>query len=145
MKTQNRRQFIQHAATTAAVATSLAPLRAAGANDRLRTALIGCGGRGSRFIDHVEYVCDPDPQRLAKAADAIGAASTEQAVTDFRRLLDNPDVDAVVVTTLTPTEAPVTKTRYCSVTSARVSMFSAVEYEQGKDASSVFVYELLIL
>lgn len=45
----DRRRFLKATAVTAA---SLGPLRAAGgpASDRIRMALVGCGGRGRRLL-----------------------------------------------------------------------------------------------
>ena len=103
--TKNRRTFLKEAAATAAVATSTNVLRAAGANERIAAALIGCGGRGGNFLEHVQYVCDPDQQRLAKAAKEVGADSS-RAVTDLRKILDNPDIDAVFIATPDHWHAP---------------------------------------
>ncbi|MAT73316.1 MAG: dehydrogenase [Planctomycetaceae bacterium] len=82
------------AAAPAVVATRVAHAAARGARPRL--ALIGCGVRGRSFYDYVDYVCDPDAERLAAAAQAAGVPS-ERAVTDMRRLLDDPAVDGVVI------------------------------------------------
>jgi predicted dehydrogenase len=53
----------------------------------------------------VSAVCDPDPARLAEAANSAGVASKD-AVTDFRRLLDDPTIDAVVIATPDHWHAP---------------------------------------
>ena len=96
----NRRDFVRGSAVTA-----LATSRAAGANDRIRLALIGCGGRGRyvsgfmRELDGVDLVaaCDvylPNAERIRASA---GQQAT--AYQDFRRALDRKDIDAVVVAT----------------------------------------------
>lgn len=83
-----------------------------GAAERVRVGLIGCGGQGSglgsRFADlgtsaQLVAVCDPDRSRLEKARAALGASITE---TDFRRLLDNHQIDAVIVATPDHWHAP---------------------------------------
>ena len=83
----------------------------AGANDRIRVALIGCGGMGSGDlgdflkIKGVECValCDPDDRHVAEAAKNVVAPvqSTSGLFTtrDFRRVLERQDVDAVIVAT----------------------------------------------
>jgi predicted dehydrogenase len=72
--------------------------RASSANEKVVVGLIGCGGRGRRFFEYADYVCDPDAQRLGEAAKQTGIDAS-RAVTDLRRLLDNKTVDAVVIAT----------------------------------------------
>ena len=97
MATQNRRMFVkQMAAGMAAVATAQRGFAAASPNEEVRVALIGCGVRSKAFYGRVSYVCDPDESRLQKAAEICGV-KPEYAVTDFRRLLDDKSVDAVVI------------------------------------------------
>ncbi|MCA9241040.1 MAG: Gfo/Idh/MocA family oxidoreductase [Planctomycetales bacterium] len=71
----------------------------------VRVGLIGCGVRGSAYYGRVHAVCDPDRQRLAKAADACGLPES-QAFTDMRRLIDDPDLDALVIATPDHWHAP---------------------------------------
>ena len=101
-----RRQFIQQVAGTALVsATALSGSRLLGANDRVNIGLIGCGGRGRsdaallrRFPDvNVVAVCDVYTPH-AEAAQAW-AGSGCRAYGDFRRLLEQRDIDAVLVAT----------------------------------------------
>ncbi|QDV79056.1 Gfo/Idh/MocA family protein [Botrimarina mediterranea] len=66
--------------------------------ERVRIGLIGCGVRGRAFHGKVSAVCDPDPKRLGEAARAAGVASKD-AVSDLRRLLDDPTIEAVVIAT----------------------------------------------
>ncbi len=78
--------------------------RAAGANDRLRVACVGVGGKGSSDTDQVAKVmdvaalCDIDADRLGKKADLFPKAKT---FPDWRTLFDAvlKDVDAVTVST----------------------------------------------
>ena len=116
MSKTNRRDFIQHTglglAGAAAVSWS-ASSKAAGANDRLRLGLIGCGGRGrydaavfaSRNDAEVVYVADPHKQRLAEAAKEF---STAKPTDDFRRILDDKSIDAVINATPVHWHAPAT-------------------------------------
>lgn len=88
------------AATTAASAG-----RVLGANDRLRLAVIGTGGRGQYLMKEVNRqggiewvaVCDVYDVRRAQALKLAGP-NTEQYV-DYRQILARKDVDAVIVAT----------------------------------------------
>jgi len=96
MTDSSRRSFLKQAGIGAAVTGWSPSLQAAGANDRIRWGIIGCGQRGRWFFDDADYVCDPDKKRLAIAAEKSGVDSAH-AVTDFRRILDDPSIDAVVI------------------------------------------------
>ena len=101
----SRRSFIQQS-TVGAVALSLASQRRVlGANERVVTALIGCGGRGNSFLDRVDFVCDPDQDRVGKSGEKANIASAKR-YDDFRKALDNKDIDAVVVATPDHWHAP---------------------------------------
>ena len=79
---QDRRSFIQSTGgsiaglVTGAAALSATSARAAGANERLRVALVGCGGRGRTVAgafaarDDVDlaYITDCHQDRLAAAS-----------------------------------------------------------------------------
>lgn len=104
-----RRQFLKTAATgcSSLAFTARSYSQISGANDRVRLALIGCGGRGrgvARLMANVagtEYVAlvdvyDVNAQR-ARAADWSGRSAS--VYSDFRRALDRKDVHAVHVAT----------------------------------------------
>lgn len=105
MPKPSRRTFLQQAGVGVAVAGWSPKLRAAGANDRIRWGIIGCGQRGRWFFEGADYVCDPDQNRLAVAAEKSGVDSAH-AVTDFRRILDDRAIDAVVIATPDHWHAP---------------------------------------
>jgi predicted dehydrogenase len=84
----------------------------AGANDRVRIALIGCGGMGRGDLrDFVKLpgvqcvaLCDVDDAQAAVAQKEVLDADTvkqkpDLVTRDFRRVLDRKDVDAVVIGT----------------------------------------------
>jgi predicted dehydrogenase len=115
MNQQDRRAFVKSTvtgvATAAALTSSLARAKAAGANERVNVGLIGCGGRGiqvARTIGSqkdavVRYVCDPDRARAANAKDKTGA---DHAVADLREILDDKAIDAVVIAACDHWHAP---------------------------------------
>lgn len=110
----NRRYFLGAAAGAAVAATHLS---AQDANSRITVGIMGTGGRGK---DHarsfqrqnncdVTYVCDVDQAQATAAAKVVQEASGRAAprvVTDFRRVLDDGNVDVLVVATCNHWHAP---------------------------------------
>ena len=98
----DRRTFLRAIAATALLATP--PARAA-ASDRVRVGLIGTGLIGTRHL--MDFAAQPDvdvvaiadvsPTRVEGARARLGGRA--DGVADFRRLLDRPDIDAVVIST----------------------------------------------
>jgi len=99
-----RRTFIKHAAVGAAggvLASSVGRAqsaasqdRTAGANSRLRVALIGCGGQGTgdlrnalRLGAECVALCDVDDGQVAKAAESIDR-NFSQHIWDFREEIE---------------------------------------------------------
>lgn len=113
MKTRiNRRTFLWSSASGAAAITL--PLQRTfgilGANDRLNIGAIGVGGRGAGDLDgvateNIVALCDVDEDRLAAAAAKHPGA---KRYTDYRQLLEQQDLDAVVVATPDHHHAPAT-------------------------------------
>lgn len=98
----SRRGFI--AAATVASAHAYSQIQ--GANDRIRIGVIGCGGQATghmralvkmREADNIDipHVCDVYDKRAQKAAELTGG----KVVKDYRRLLDNKDIDYVLIAT----------------------------------------------
>ncbi len=86
------------------VASALSASQIRGANESVRLALIGSGGRG-RYVagfakenPFAKYIATADvyATNAQAAAQQLGAAT---AVQDFRRLLDRKDIDAIIVGT----------------------------------------------
>lgn len=98
-----RRRFLQTLGASA-VAT-LPSFGAQGANDTVRLAVVGCGGRGSGLLKQfnglknvdVVAVCDPDTNHTAKAAKALNGKADQ--VQDYRKLLERDDIDGLIVAT----------------------------------------------
>jgi predicted dehydrogenase len=86
------------------LAGGLAASRVLGANDRIRIGMIGPGFRGIQLLDHllrlpngeVAAFADAYTGRLEIAKKQAPAAQTYQ---DYRRLLDDKTIDAVVIAT----------------------------------------------
>jgi predicted dehydrogenase len=113
----SRRSFLSHCAAVAAAtglprwfverelsASTQAPASAPGPNDRPGVALIGCGGMGRgdaksalRF-GRLVAVCDVDESHAAATAKQFaGVQGTEpKQFTDFRRVLEQKDVDVII-------------------------------------------------
>lgn len=105
MSTLTRRTFLG-ASSAAAASLALGARRslAASANSEVTMGFIGMGGRGnlvmSQFLQQpgvrVGAVCDADAARLGKVAQDHSAALATQ---DLRRVIDDPAIDAVMITT----------------------------------------------
>ncbi len=101
----NRRAFHRTTAVTAASLTALQASQVMGANDRIRLGMIGVANRGGQlmtaFLQHsdaeIVALCDVAKSTLKKANQRLdGKADTYG---DFRKLLERPDIDAVVIAT----------------------------------------------
>ena len=105
-----RRTFLTTAASglvLGARAVSAAPQGAAvqGANNRIRIGVIGTGGRARGLMTSLKRlpgtelvaVCDVYEPRLLQAADIAGAAAAKTP--EYRRILDDRQIDAVVIGT----------------------------------------------
>ena len=114
-KNIDRRQFLTRAAAGGA---GLAALSAAGgaqtasATDTIRIGVIGPGGRGTVLLKQcIEYgssysarvttVCDIWNKNLAAAAKIVRESYSVEPKTysDYRRVLDDPEIDAVIIAT----------------------------------------------
>lgn len=115
MYNKSRRKFLKDASTGIAAATLWSHSRsfAASASERVRVGVIGCGPQGNSHVGslksleaaEVVYICDIDPERAAKGVEASGGSA--RPVADFRRILDDPTVDAVSIATPDHWHAPV--------------------------------------
>src|SRR5438094_2444489 len=102
----NRRSFIRNVTGGAAAlaGSSVFPPSVLGANDRVRFGLIGAGGRGMDIFKHA--LRSPNTQAVAVAdvytrrqEEAKKLAPTIQTFSDFRRLLEDKSIDAVLIAT----------------------------------------------
>jgi predicted dehydrogenase len=118
---ENRREFLRKSAATVAGAAAAAlptivlprvfgsPQWAA-PSDRIRLGFIGVGNRGGqnvgaflKMLDRVDIValCDVDSSHLTENLGRVEAVTKRKCATynDYRKLLDDKSVDAVVITT----------------------------------------------
>ena len=111
----SRRHFL-HTLSYAAAGTVIAGARGAAVrkispNEKLNIAVIGVAGRGGEDLNEVAKLenivalCDVDSTRLAAAAKKHPSAKT---YSDFRRLIDQKDIDAILVATPDHTHAVAT-------------------------------------
>ena len=101
-----RREFINQVVSGAAVisTTAVSSQKILGANDRVRIALIGCGGRGTQVAKLMQNVPDTEYVAVCDVYDtnANGAkqwATSAQTFKDFRKVLEMKDVDAIHIAT----------------------------------------------
>jgi predicted dehydrogenase len=108
MESFSRRKFIgTMTAAAAAAGTARGYAQVAGANERIRVGVIGCGGiaghhmntlvNKNKEVDNVEIiaVCDVFDLRTERAAQLTGGKPYK----DYRRLLENKEVDYVLIAT----------------------------------------------
>jgi predicted dehydrogenase len=108
---ENRRSFVRKAGMASAVAAGSSWLwnpRAKGANEKIVLALIGGRNQGRgvarRMIEQgaeIKTLCDLDDEIIRKVGAELGTAQSKSAgsAKDFRRVLDDKDIDGVIIAT----------------------------------------------
>lgn len=111
----NRRQFLKSgvaAGATLSTITAASHARVVGANDRINIGLIGCGTRGRWVMKNMVHAAAANTRLVAindiwklrletypsEAEQALGA-KPEKVFDDYRKVLDDPAVDAVIIAT----------------------------------------------
>src|SRR5438094_2931896 len=99
----NRREFLRQSALAGVGiwVGGRAGAQSRSANEKLNIACVGVGGRGAANLkgissENVVLLCDIDDTHLAKAAQDFPRA---ERLNDWRRALERPGIDAVVVST----------------------------------------------
>ena len=112
LRASGRRSFLKSAAfaSTVAAFSRSSYGRILGANERLKIGAIGVGGRGAGDLDavsseNITALCDVDADRLGAAAARHPLA---KKYADYRQLLEQTDLEAVVVATPDHHHAPAT-------------------------------------
>ena len=109
----HRRHFVKQVTVGSFVAAATRTAKTASPNSKVNIACVGVGGKGwSDMLEtsegqNIVAVCDIDHQRLRKATERFPQA---RAYTDWRKLLEQKDIDAVTVSTPDHMHAPITMT-----------------------------------
>jgi predicted dehydrogenase len=111
MKINTRRSFLQRSTSIGLAASTALRVRSgiAAPGERLGVGLMGCGGRGTQLIRwfaerpdvDIKYLCDVDQRMFGRVTAEVEDITGEipKRITDFRRMLEDPDVDIIVVAT----------------------------------------------
>jgi len=104
----NRRDLLKRTVLTAGAGLLGAGRGWAGANDRIRVAVMGMGGRGGELMTlsskmknvEIAAVCDPDENRMRTWAATMEARYNRRPrmEPDIRRILEDNNIDAVIIT-----------------------------------------------
>jgi predicted dehydrogenase len=100
----SRRNFIGKVATGLAGTLAAGPAEVLGAADRIRVGVIGAGDRGMELVSQIRACpnteiaafADVYSQRLERAQGAVPGSAGH---TDYRRLMEDASLDAVVIAT----------------------------------------------
>lgn len=122
-------------------------------NSQINIGVIGTGGRGQGLIKlinkisgfNVIGVCDNIPFRLEEAFTLIKGNQNARAYSDYRALLDNKDVDAVIVSTPLSTHDQIAidaldadKHVYCEKTMAKGTAATSRIVNKCKQSNKIF-------
>lgn len=128
MSTISRREFLNDTTRKTAGSAAAAGLfvsaqsarsqESKASSERVTLAFLGVGGRASSLLRgfcsrsdvDVAYLCDPDSNRNRQLADEVNSATgkTPRRVSDYRTVLDDSSVDAVVIATPDHWHSPLT-------------------------------------
>jgi len=109
MKAINRRQFLKGSIGAATTVSVLSQGKSVAAEDKVILGIMGVGGRGRALLTSlvkrsdvkIKYISDADTRCYGPAAEIVveGHNYKPKFVQDFRRMLDDPEVDAIVIAT----------------------------------------------
>jgi predicted dehydrogenase len=106
MKSLNRREFMMGSVGAAASLAVLPQHKSRAAGEKIIMGVMGLGGRGTYLAEkfagrpdvEVAYLCDPNTRRFARAREVVEEAQEKRPkmVQDFRKILDDSSVDALI-------------------------------------------------
>ncbi len=106
MKSINRREFMKGTVGAAVTLTVLPQHKARAAGEKIIMGVMGLGGRGTYLAEkfaqrpdvEIAYLCDPNTRRFARAREVVEEAQDNRPkmVQDFRKILDDDSVDALI-------------------------------------------------
>ena len=109
MKSLNRRDFIKGSIGAATTFTVLSRSKSMAANNKIVLGIMGVGGRGRALLSslvkrtdiQIKYICDADTRCYGPAAEIVieGHDYKPKFVQDFRKMLDDKEIDAIVIAT----------------------------------------------
>jgi len=109
MESIDRRGFLKGSVGAATAFTFLPAGRASAAANKVVLGIMGVGGRGRALLTSlvkrsdimIKYICDADSRCYGPAAEIVieGHDYKPEFVQDFRKMLDDPQVDAIIIAT----------------------------------------------
>jgi predicted dehydrogenase len=109
MKSMNRREFLKDSIGAATTLTILSNSRSSAAQDKVILGIMGVGGRGRSLLQSlvkrsdvsIKYISDADTRCYAPAAEIVmeGHNYKPKFVQDFRKMLEDSEVDAIIIAT----------------------------------------------
>lgn len=109
MESLNRREFMKGSIGAATTFTILSQGKSMAANNKVVLGIMGVGGRGRALLTSlvkrtdikIKYICDADTRCYGPAAEIVieGHDYKSKFVQDFRKMLDDPEIDAIVIAT----------------------------------------------
>ena len=120
MQSLDRRRFLKTATLASSASLASWMFNSVSAQDTVSPELnVGIIGTGRGMVHanaalnskgiSLKYVCDVDQKRLALAMKTVeGRGAKPQGISDFRRMLDDPKLDAVFIATCNHWHAPAT-------------------------------------
>jgi len=109
MEAMNRRGFLRNSIGAATTFTVLSQHMTSAAHEKIVLGIMGVGGRGRALLTSlvkrsdikIKYICDADSRSYGPAAEIVleDHEYRPKFVQDFREMLDDPEVDAIVIAT----------------------------------------------
>src|SRR5688572_3874165 len=118
MQNLSRRDFLARTSSATAALALTPSLFAANGNKKIVAAVMGTNARGLAHIAgllavpnvEIAYICDVDDKAIAKGVQAVAKKQSKEpkGVKDFRRILEDKDVDVLTIAAPNHWHAPAT-------------------------------------